>query len=74
MSYLNGELNTTEESVNLLQSDANATDAKLDTLADEANRLELSVQELITEVYNAKNANIQGEKPDGRRETVLFKP
>ncbi|XP_037616081.1 laminin subunit beta-1-like [Sebastes umbrosus] len=60
MSYLNGKLNTTEETLNFLHSDANATDASLDSLTDEANQLELSVQDLRQQVYNAKNANIQG--------------
>ncbi len=62
MSYLNGKLNTTEETLNLLHTDANATDANLDALTDEANQLEQSVQELRQQVYNAKNANIRGEK------------
>ncbi|GLD48271.1 laminin subunit beta-1-like protein [Lates japonicus] len=60
MSYLNGKLNTTEETLNQLQNDANATDVSLDTLMDEANQLELRVQELRQQVYDAKNANIQG--------------
>lgn len=72
MSYLNGKLNTTEEALNLLHSDANATDANLDTLTVEANELELRVQELRQQVYDAKNANIQGEKPDCRRDTAHF--
>lgn len=73
MSYLNGKLNTTEETLNFLHSDANATDASLDSLTDEANQLEMSVQDLRQQVYNAKNANIQGEKPDRQnRETVCF--
>lgn len=77
MSYLNGKLNTTEETLNLIHSDANATSANLDALMDEARQLELSVQELRQEVYNAKNANIQGEEQDCRRGTVcdfFFKP
>nr|XP_020515981.2 laminin subunit beta-1-like [Labrus bergylta] len=60
MSYVNIKLNTTEESLNLLHSDANATDANLDALTDEANKLEQSVKDLRQEVYNAKNANIKG--------------
>lgn len=61
MAYLSGTLNTTEETVNLLQTDANATDANLDALTDEANQLERSVQQLRKQVSDAKNANIQGE-------------
>ncbi|KAK5849033.1 hypothetical protein PBY51_008708 [Eleginops maclovinus] len=60
MSYLNGELNTTEDTLNLLHSVANATDANLDALTEDANQMELSIQELRQQVYNAKNANIQG--------------
>lgn len=60
MSYLNGKLNTTEEALELLQSDANATDADLDVLTVEANQLEMSVQRLRQQVDDAKNANIHG--------------
>lgn len=60
MSYLNGKLNTTEEALDLLQSDANATDADLDVLTVEANQLEMSVQRLRQQVDDAKNANIHG--------------
>lgn len=62
MSYLNGKLNTTEEALELLQSDANATDADLDVLTVEANQLEMSVQRLRQQVDDTKNANIHGEK------------
>ncbi|KAM3588152.1 uncharacterized protein V6R79_022874 [Siganus canaliculatus] len=60
MSYLNGKLNTTGEALNAIHSDANATDADLDSLTDEANQLERSVQDLVQQVYDAKNANLQG--------------
>ena len=70
MSFLNGKLNTTEETLNVLHSDANATDADLEELSDQANQLELSIQELRQQVYNAKNANVQGEKPDCLREAL----
>uniref|UniRef100_A0A3B4X3R9 Laminin, beta 1b n=1 Tax=Seriola lalandi dorsalis TaxID=1841481 RepID=A0A3B4X3R9_SERLL len=53
-------LNTTEETLNVLHDDANSTDVNLDTLTKEANQLEQSVQELRQQVYDAKNANIQG--------------
>ncbi|XP_056280789.1 laminin subunit beta-1b isoform X2 [Pseudoliparis swirei] len=60
MSYLNGKLNTTEETAIHLHGDANATDADLAALTDEAGRLELRVRELRRQVDNFKNANIQG--------------
>ncbi|KAM9846074.1 laminin subunit beta-1b [Aulostomus maculatus] len=60
MSYLNGQLNTTEETLNFLQSQANGTEALLDALTDEVNQLNRSVEEQRQQVYNIKNANIQG--------------
>uniref|UniRef100_A0A4W6G3G9 Laminin, beta 1b n=1 Tax=Lates calcarifer TaxID=8187 RepID=A0A4W6G3G9_LATCA len=50
----------TKETLNQLHDDANATDVNLDALMDEANQLELRVQEVRQQVYDAKNANIQG--------------
>uniref|UniRef100_A0A671X880 Laminin subunit beta 1 n=1 Tax=Sparus aurata TaxID=8175 RepID=A0A671X880_SPAAU len=50
MSYLNGKLNTSEETLDLLHGDANATDANFDALTDEASRLEQSVKELRQQV------------------------
>uniref|UniRef100_UPI003AB10162 laminin subunit beta-1b isoform X1 n=1 Tax=Centroberyx gerrardi TaxID=166262 RepID=UPI003AB10162 len=60
MSYLNGRLNTTEETVTLLYGDANTTEATLEALKEEAGQLELTVQDLRQQVYNAKNSNFQG--------------
>lgn len=64
MSYLSGKLNTTEETLETLRTDANGASSALDTLSEEANKLELSVQDLIRQVHLIKNANVQGEKPD----------
>ncbi|XP_028254427.1 laminin subunit beta-1b isoform X2 [Parambassis ranga] len=60
MSYLNGKLNTSEETLNFIHSEANATDANLDALTNEANQLEMRVKELRRQVHNIKNANIHG--------------
>ncbi|KAM4712138.1 laminin subunit beta-1b isoform 1-T1 [Anableps anableps] len=60
MSFLNGKLNTTEESLIVADGDANATEANLDVLTDEANRLQQHVQELAQQVHDIKNANIHG--------------
>ncbi|XP_071368424.1 laminin subunit beta-1-like isoform X2 [Centroberyx affinis] len=60
MSYLNGRLNTTEETVTLLYGDANTTEATLEALREEAGQLELTVQDLRQQVYIAKNSNFQG--------------
>lgn len=61
MSFLNGKLNTVEETLVLRRGDANATEVDLDSLRDNINQLELRVQELREQVFNAKNANFQGE-------------
>ncbi|XP_029018655.2 laminin subunit beta-1b [Betta splendens] len=60
MSYLNGEVNTTRETLDRLHADSNATSSGLDALTDEAKQLELRVQDLTQLVSNIKNANIQG--------------
>ncbi|XP_040031381.2 laminin subunit beta-1b [Gasterosteus aculeatus] len=60
MSYLNGKLNTTEETASLLRRDANATDANLGALSDAAEQLQRTVRELQQRVSDIKNANIQG--------------
>lgn len=62
MSYLNGKLNTTEETASLLRRDANATDANLGALSDAAEQLQRTVRELQQRVSDIKNANIQGGK------------
>lgn len=71
MSYLNGKLNTTEEALGLLRGDAHAADANVTALTEAIDRLELSIKELRQQVYDAKNANFQGEaslsRPDKRR-------
>ena len=58
--------------MNLLHSDSNSTDVNLDALTEEANQLELSVQELRQQVYDAKNANLQGEESNCATETTCF--
>lgn len=63
MSFLTGELNTTEETLLLLHGDANATEVNLDSLTEGIIQLELSIKDLREQVYNVKNANIQGENP-----------
>lgn len=67
MTYLNGKLNTTGEVLDLLHGDANDTDASLDSLTEEISQLERTIKQLRQEVYNAKNANIQGESSFCRR-------
>lgn len=62
MSYFNGKLNTTEESLSFLHGDANITDIRLEELTDEAKKLEQNIQELKQQVLDAKNANIFGKK------------
>lgn len=61
MSFLSGKLNTTEETLALLQGGANATEVDLDSLTDNIKQLERRIKELREEVFNAKNANFQGE-------------
>ncbi|XP_047431649.1 laminin subunit beta-1b [Mugil cephalus] len=60
MSYLNGQLNTTEDTLDGLHSDAKVTHANLDLLTDEAKQLDRDVQELRQQVHNIKNTNIHG--------------
>uniref|UniRef100_A0A3Q2TZN7 Laminin, beta 1b n=1 Tax=Fundulus heteroclitus TaxID=8078 RepID=A0A3Q2TZN7_FUNHE len=60
MSFLNGQLNTTRESLNMVHGEANGTETSLDVLTDEANKLEEYVQELRQQVHNIKNSNIHG--------------
>lgn len=69
MSYLNGKLNTSEETLNFIHSEANVTDANLDALTNEANKLEVKVKELRRQVHNIKNANIHGENSNCSSET-----
>lgn len=63
MSFLTGELNTTEDTLLLLHGEANATEVNLDWLTEGINQLELSIKDLREQVYNVKNANLQGENP-----------
>lgn len=63
MSYLNGRLTAMEESLTQLGNDTNTTDVNLDALTQEAQQLEQTVRELRQQVYDAKNANLQGEEP-----------
>ncbi|XP_028305490.1 laminin subunit beta-1-like isoform X2 [Gouania willdenowi] len=60
MAYLNGKLNTTEETLDVLSTDVNTTNTDLENLMDQANKLEREVQELIQLVQNTKNANLHG--------------
>lgn len=60
MSFVNGMLNTTEKTFDVLHGDTNTTDASLKKMTTEANKLEQIVKELRQQVSDAKNANIQG--------------
>lgn len=62
VSFLNGNLSTTQEDLNHVNDGANTTETNLDVLTEEANKLEQHVQMLIQQVHNIKNANIHGEK------------
>lgn len=70
MSYFNGKLNTTEDTLNFLDGDIDMTNIRLDGLSDEASKLEQNVQELKQQVHDAKNSNIYGEKLKPRGYTV----
>ncbi|XP_033845427.1 laminin subunit beta-1b [Periophthalmus magnuspinnatus] len=60
MSFVNGMLNTTEKTLDVLHGDTNSTDANLEELTNQANKLDQIVKELRQQVFDAKNANIQG--------------
>ncbi|XP_072309819.1 laminin subunit beta-1b [Eucyclogobius newberryi] len=60
MSFVNGMLNTTEKMLDVLHGDSNSTDANMEKLINEANKLDQTVKELRQQVFDAKNANIQG--------------
>ncbi|XP_055009702.1 laminin subunit beta-1b isoform X2 [Boleophthalmus pectinirostris] len=60
MSFVNGMLNTTEKTLDVLHGDTNSTDANLEELTNKANKLDQTVKELRQQVFDAKNANIQG--------------
>lgn len=74
MSFLNGKLNATEETLMLLHGDANGTEASLDALAEDVQQMELSITELREQVYNAKNANFQGEDLSSRSTNRISLP
>lgn len=60
MSFVNGMLNTTEKTFDVLHGDTNTTGANLKEVTTEAKKLEQIVKELLQQVSDAKNANIQG--------------
>lgn len=60
MSFVNGMLNTTEKTFEVLHGNTSTTDANLKEMTTEANKLSQTVKELRQQVSDAKNANIQG--------------